>query len=78
MRGEESEEKCSKLEQMLQDEMKQKREYLDLQEEIKNLIEGIKHFKFINGEKEDEIGNISKENEKLKAQVDSIEESKKI
>ena len=77
----ESEEKCSELEkkisvqskviQELKNELKQKSEYLDVEEEVKNLIEEINHLKLVNEEKEVEIENISREKVNLEAQVES-------
>ena len=59
----ESEDKCSKLEQKI-DELKenltQKSNPVDEQEQIQDLVKDIEHLRVINEEKEHEIENISK------------------
>jgi predicted RNase H-like nuclease (RuvC/YqgF family) len=76
----ESEDKCSKLEQKI-DELKenltQKSNPVDEQEEIQNLVKDIEHLRVINEEKEHEIKNISRRNEKLKVQLDDLNNAKK-
>ena len=62
-----------KKEHKLNDKLKQKKDDQALQEDVKNLIEEIKHLKLIN--KEIKIVCSSKENEIF--QVDSIKKGKK-
>ena len=76
----ESEDKCSNLEQKLNElneNLTQRINPVDEQEEIQNLVKDIEHLRVINEEKEHEIENISRRNEKFKVQLDGLNNQKK-
>ena len=58
----ESEQKFSKLKHELNDKFEQKRKLVDEHEDVKRLLDDMKHLKLLNGVKELDIENIVREN----------------
>ena len=76
----ETEERCLKLEHELhelKDELKQTSKLVEEQEDVKNLLEDIKHLENMNEEKELEIENIEKENKDLQIKLNVLESKEK-